>query len=50
MADLQPFIVNLPTATIDALKERRREVGVPMSETIRRALNAYLAESAPAAS
>lgn len=43
-------LVRLPEETFDALKERRREVGIPMAEQIRRALDAYLAESAAAAS
>lgn len=47
MSDLQPFLVKLPTTTLSALRERREEVGVPVSETIRRAIDAYLANTTP---
>jgi predicted DNA-binding protein len=41
---LKVFSVRLPAALIERLKEQQRRVGIPPSESIRRALEAWLAK------
>ena len=45
---MKPFLVHLTPELLDALRDHRESVGVPMSETVRRALAAYLADREPA--
>jgi hypothetical protein len=44
MDKMKMYSVRLPVALIGRLKEQQRRVGIPPSESIRRALEAWLAK------